>query len=379
MTLVYERDPGEGPRLHALVIGCGRFPWLSPDLNADRQACFDSGVEMIRFLARHSDRFSPPLTTIDCLLADPRVDPDGEEGDRYPGDPDTGEPGRAVDRPLAANVTAAFNALLTRCRPGDSVFFYSTSHGVAGRDETGLLVLEDVGSNPGNLWEQLLDVKSVAMYLPARVKAANVWIFMDACQEVLEELKDQAGGVTGIQPVKVSSTERARYPARCTALAAARYGTQTHAPAEGGIAYFTQALLDALGQSCVEKKGGEWRVTAKQIVFGLESVARAAGVPPIELTPLVVSTQAGHLLTLAEPSFPVHIVSRPMQLVAAAASAYLVDENSGQQFAKTPGAEWRFRVPAVPDTYEVHVQGPNGALIDTLEIDPPAIELELPR
>lgn len=378
MTLVYERDPGDGPRLHALVIGCGRFPWLSPDLNADRQACFDSAVEIVRFLERHSDSFAPRLATIDCLLADPRVDPAREE-DRYPGDPQTGRPARPVERPLAANVRAAFAGLVARCRPGDTVFFYSTSHGVAGRDETGLLVLEDVGSNPADAWEQLLDVKSVAMYLPARVKAANVWIFMDACQEVLEELKDQAGGVTPIQPVKVSSTERARYPSRCTALAAARYGTQTHAPAEGGVAYFTQALLDALGQSCVEKKGGEWRVTAKQLVFGLESVARAAGAPPIELTPLVVSTQAGHLLTLAEPSFPVHIVSRPLQLVAGAASAYLVGEGADRQFAKAPGAEWRFRVPPIPDAYEIHVQAPDGALVETLEIDPPAIERELSR
>lgn len=379
MTLVYEREIEPGPRMHALVIGCGRFPWLAPGLGANRQTCFDSGVEMVRFLAKHADLLEPRLATIDCLLADPRVDP-AQTADRLPADP--GAPDleeKPVDRPLADNVKAAFNALLERCRPGDSIFFYSTSHGVAGRDETGLLVLEDVGSNAGDPWEQLLDVKSVALYLPARARAANVWIFMDACQEVLEDLKDQAGGVTPIRPVRVSSTEMARYPVRSTALAAARYGALTHAPEAGGIAYFTQALLDALSRSCVEWKGGQWRVTARQIVFGLESVARAAGVPPIEMTPLLVYTQAGHLLTIDEPSIPVHIVSRPMQLVAEANSAYLVGENDERQFAKQANAEWRFRVPAKPSAYEIHVEAADGALTATLDIDPPAVEWELSR
>ncbi|MGZ8286512.1 MAG: hypothetical protein ACXW27_06825 [Allosphingosinicella sp.] len=374
MTLVYEREVEPGPRLHALVIGCGRFPWLSPALNADRQACFDSGVEMIRFLARHADQLEPKLATLDCLLADPRVDPD-QARDSLPADPELPAlRAGPVERPLAANVVAAFDALLLRCRPGDSVFFYSTSHGVAGRDETGLLVLEDVGSRAGDPWAQLLDVKSVAMYLPARAQAGNVWIFMDACQEVLEELKDQAGGVDAIQPVKVSATARARYPVSSTALAAARYGTQTHAPAAGGIAYFTQALLNGLGRSCVEKKGGQWRVTAKQIVFGLEDVARAAGVPPIETTSLIVSAQAGYLLTLPEPSIPVHISSVPMQLLAGAASACLVGADAAPLFPKAAGTEWRFWVPAKPDSYEIRV---DGALIETLEIDPPAVKREL--
>jgi hypothetical protein len=379
MTLVYQRDSTAGARLHGLVIGCGRFPWLPADLDANRQACFDSGVEMVRFLARHADQFEPRLATIDCLLADPRVDP-ANAPDLLPADPGLPDlQAGPVDRPLAVNVRAAFNALLARCRPGDSIFFYSTSHGVAGRDEVGLLVLEDAGSDEGDKWAQLLDVKSVAQYLPARAKAGNVWIFMDACQEVLEELKDQAGGLNPLRPVTVSSTAMALYPVRSTALAAARYGTQTHAPRAGGVAYFTQALLDGLGQSCVEKRGGQWRVTAQQIVYGLERVARAAGVPPIETTPLLIDTRAGHLLTLANPSIPVHIVSRPTQLVGTASSAYLLGQDSTPQFAKQPNVDWRFRVPASPDAYQIHVDAFDGALTATLEIDPPAVEWELSR
>lgn len=380
MTVVLQRDLADGPRLHALVIGCGRFPYLPGAPNSDRQACYDSAVAVIEFLAERADDLEPPLARVDCLLSDPRVPAGGQ--DMLLPSPEGTQAGlveMAVAPVREAEVRRAFEELLEAFRPGDTVFIYACSHGVAGRDETGLLVLEDVNSSLGSPWAQLLDVKSVALHLPARSGAANVWIFMDACQEILEELRDQAGGVRGIAPVTTTSSAMVTCPVRSTALAAARYGQQTFAPAAGGVAYFTQALLDALGQSCVEWRDREWRVTAKELNYGLDSIARAAGIPAIEVTALTSHNKQAHLLRVANPSVPVLITSRPAATLATARSAHLLDDAGNQLFGKGNGPEWRFRAPPQPASYRWRVEGITPPpLHGEIEIRPPAVELEIP-
>lgn len=386
MTLVLDLPRDDGPRLHAVVIGCGRFPHLPAHMQADRPACYDSAVEMVAFLAANADAFEPPLARIDCLLADPAT-PAGQI-DVLPGSvtervaaanpaAGAGLVAGPVDAPRQANVQKAFDDLLAACRPGDAVLVYGCSHGVAGRDETGLLVLEDVHSSPGNRWAQVLDMKYLASGLPAVTEASAVWVFMDACQEVIDDLKDTVGGANGFRPISYGAGQLARAKVKATALAAAHYGAATHAPPAGGVAYFTRALLDGIRACCVERIDGKWKSTAKELVYGLEKIARATGPQPITVSTLVTDTKEAALMRVAEPSIPVHISSVPSRTLDQAIEAYLLDGDARSN-PKQEGREWRFRVPIEPRSYEVNVVSKLGTPVTLpLHVSPPAVFLEV--
>lgn len=204
MTLVYERPfAGDGqapgadelspavPVMHALIIGIGRFSNLPPARDADRQACADSARAMISFLIEQdiAENLQVPLASIECLISDPSTaagDSD-ELTQTHPSRDPRGETN--VDPGTAADVRQACTDWLTRCRstdaqPADHLFLYVCSHGVAGRDEGALAVLEDINPDGLNPWSELLDIGSMARHVPAKCGAGAVWIFMDACQEV---------------------------------------------------------------------------------------------------------------------------------------------------------------------------------------------------
>lgn len=375
MTLVHQ-DVGVEPCMHALVVGCGRFPFMPNPAQVARQACYDSAVEMVRFLLEHQDSLLPRLGSVACLLADPQVAA-GEGLDRLPAGLPTIGQAVPVASPEQENVNDALNDLLGRCRPGDSLFLYFCSHGVAGRDETGLLVLEDVHRNAGNPWRQMLDVKYLAQVLPVRSGAASVWVFLDACQEVLPELKDQAGGVQLAAPIVAGVTEISRCPVVSATLSAGRYGTATHAPPEGGTAYFTRALIEGMTRCCVERRQQEWRVTAMRIMFGLENVARAVDGTMIETGPLLPFNKEAQLLRVDQPSIPVHVTSLPEAFLEGAADVRLLDEEHQVVATKPPGPEWRFRIDRIPSAYTVRVSR-DGVNQDThLDVDAPAAILEV--
>lgn len=383
MTVVLDRPCDGGARTHALVIGCGRFPHLDAALQADRQSCYDSALEVVTFLAAKADAFELPLARIDLLLADPRA-ASGTNADLLPeavrDRVDETAPAVAaflvigpVEAPTAQNVQLAFDRLVAAAQPGDAVVIYGCSHGVAGRDETGLLVLEDVGSSVANRWAQVLNVKFVASSLPARLQASSVWIFMDACQEVLVDLVDQVDGVTGLKPISVSFREVARSRVRSVAIAAAHYGGVTQAPVAGGTAYFTEALLDALGHSCVEVVDGRWKVTAKELPFAIERIAAARGLQTVEASVMTIDTRASALLSVEAPNVPVHVASIPARMLEHATSAYLHD-GAVQVFPKAAGAEWRFRAPLTPSSYQLHIHRTGSPdFVEQIDIRPPAV------
>ena len=230
MTLVYQRSfsdngalPGanevspDGPVMHALIMGIGRFSKLPPARDANRQACADSARAMTAFLIEQSEagNLEAPLASIECLISDPSA-PQGAEdqlAQTHPlCDP---RPDTNVNSGIINNVSQACTDWLTRCRredktlprPGDHLLLYICSHGVAGRDHGALAVLEDVDPGGFNSWSELLDVGSMARYIPAKCKAGAVWIFLDACQEVLDELKDKVGGPNVFRPVTLDVRE----------------------------------------------------------------------------------------------------------------------------------------------------------------------------
>ncbi len=376
MSIVYQA-PGNGPRMHALVIGCGRFPYMTNPAEAARQACYDSAVEIIRFLVEHCDRLMPPLGSIDCLLADPRVDPQNKDDELLLDMPGTALVSGPVDRPTQENVTVALNELAARCRPSDTLFLYFCSHGVAGRDETGLLVLEDVNRYAGNPWQQILDVKFLAQALPVRSAAAAVWMYLDACQEVIPELKDRLNGAKLTAPLDATATEISRCRVVSATLSAGRYGAKTHAPPGGGVAYFTRALIEGMTRCCVERREREWRVTAMRIMFGLEGVARAVDGTVIETSQLIPFNKEAQLLRVDQPSIPVHITSVPSSFIEGSVQAQLIDDTNQVVCTKGQNEEWRFRIGRIPSSYTVRLTY-NGKQHDShLEVEAPAVLFEV--
>ncbi|MEO1920816.1 MAG: hypothetical protein ABGW84_02895 [Sphingomonadaceae bacterium] len=377
MTLIFDRSGDiAGKKMHALVIGAGRFPHFGDGKNANVQSCYDSAVAIIDFLLDHKDRLEPQLATIDCLLGNPSVDPD-QASDTMPAREQHGIAHDVdVARPIEAEVKGIFDDFISRFEPGDSAFLYFCSHGVVGREEVGLLVLEDINSRAGSPWAQILDVKFAAQNLPARLEAESVWLFMDACQERIPELAEQVGGAKGIDAFSVQTRDLVNYRAKSLALAAGRFGNTTYAPEEGGVAHFTQALLDGLTYCCVDRRGGEWRISSKQLQWELETVARAAGYPSIEVTQLVGSGQPRFLMTVDEPSIPVHVFSRPESLLRQASNAQAKDLFGHSTFTKT-GPDWRFRAPPSPDQYQLEIAVGEKTLTAPLEINPPAVEWEI--
>lgn len=376
MTLVYN-VPDPAPRMHALVVGCGRFPFMDDPNAAARQACYDSAVEMVRFLVAHESNFIPPLASIHVLLSDPRVDPATAKDALMLQVPGSALQPGPVDSAVQANVTAALGDFVERCRPGDSLFLYFCSHGVAGRDETGLLVLEDANKNRANPWRQMLDVKYLAQALPACSKAASVWVFLDACQEVIPDLKDRLGGMQLDQPVVATATEMARCSVVSATLSAGRYGAEVHAPPGGGTAYFTSALIEGMTTCCVERRERQWRVTAMRIMYGVEKVARAVDGAIVETSQLIPFNKEAHLLRIERPGVPVHIESIPGRFLEGATLAQLFDDGGNVVSEKIVGQEWRFRVSHIPASYSLRVTYEGHGYDTELEIDAPALSYEM--
>lgn len=379
MTLVYDRrdDLTNEPQMHAFVVGCGRFPHIAKTEKADRLAAYDSAIAMIDFLLSQEDTMEPRLATVDCLLADPRINPESAQ-DEFPARPTYGinQP-IPVKRPTEAGFKHAINEFILRCRPGDSVYIYFCSHGVAGRDETGLLVLEDIKSLPGNQWQQLVDVKTLAQNLPVFINAKNAWIFMDACQEVLDELYDLSGGVNTLIPVTVTAPQVAKHTGPITALCSGRYGQQTFAPENGGIGYFTLALLDGLTKSCVDRNNLRWKVSSAQLSSSLETVATAAGYPKIAVTNLLTPGRTAFLVDVADPSIPVLVTSRPASTLMSADKACARSNDSSQEFQKNGNGAWRFRAPAEPMRYTINIEKDGSQSRFAMEVTPSAVVWEI--
>ena len=283
MTLVYDRRSAmadDEPQLHALVIGCGRFPHFDGDVN--RKACTDSAVAMVELLLKHADRFEAKLASIELLLSDPDVNKGEDRFHALPEHDPRADPALPVERRESVEpacedeVTVAYEAWFARCRSDrhDPMLFYGCSHGLADRDSEGLMVLEDVKSRT-NKWRQVLNVSSMASGLPIHFRPGAAWFFLDACQELLTDIVDQIRGVVGIQPVPVTATERREYNMQGGArplVMGTDYGLRTYAGKEG-VAFFTQALLEGIERYCFEPRGARHFITGRKLAQGVPELS----------------------------------------------------------------------------------------------------------
>ena len=366
--------------MHALVLGIGRFPHLDGAPAGDRPACVDSAKAVVDFLVRNADQFDAPLATIECLLSDPRNELGADRLARTDPAHDPRET-EAVDSGIHQHVEKACDDWMDRVRENDVLFLYCSSHGLAERDLRCFLVCEDYNERPTNKARYLLNIGSIAAALPAAKRAGAVWIFVDACQEVLEELVRIVGGVRGIEPVQANLDQITTWPVRSIAVGAASFGQFAYAPAAGGVAYFTEALLHGLEHCCVEAQAGGWHITTKQLLFSLDDVAFARNARAIRSA--VLSSPSGNqrLMRVETPRIPVAISTRPEAMMA---SAQQVDirtrRNTGTALATKADTSgiWRCELSLDERQLEVRLdfaQQPQKLL--PFDLDPPSVRVEV--
>lgn len=378
MTLIYKRtlDDDTKPRMHALVIGIGRFPDLDDAPDGDRLACADSARAIVEFLVKNEDRFEANLASIDCLISDPRNKANEDEIQKTHPEHDPRNDTH-VEPGLQKDVVAICKEWKDRSREGDCFFLYCCSHGLAGRDERGFLVCEDYNSDPDNKPGYLLNVGSIAKSLPAARKAGSAWIFMDACQEVLDELLDLEGGVGGIQPIRAGLRDQVNWPVKSTAVVAAQLGHLAHAPPEGGKAYFTETLLHGLEKCCVESLNGKWCVTSKIIENTLAQLSDVLDVQKVS-TSRLTDTQPHHkLMSIDDPRIPIAIATKPETLMTRAQQVEIKPRRVDSNAVETKNgsdATWRCELPLDERQYEVCLTDSEGApKQQDFDLDPPSV------
>ncbi|MGB3625798.1 MAG: hypothetical protein WA989_08215 [Henriciella sp.] len=378
MTLVFERKlDGVGPRMHAMVLGVGRFSHVKPDRNPERKACPDSARAMVEFLMAYQDRFLAPLASIECLLSDPRNDA-GKDTLAHLGAHDP-RPDDSVDPGTIAGVRKASNAWLDRGQEGDVYFFYGCSHGVAGRDGGGLFVCEDWGASH-NRGEGLLDVRSIADEMPSGMKASGAWVFLDACQEVITELAEMVGGVDAYRPKSVGYRKLGSI--RSVSLAATPYAGTAFAPDEG-VAYFTDVLLQGLKDSFVEPENSLWYVTGRQVMTTLDRLFLALHGRVIEPTTIGLPGFGHRLMPVDTPRVAVAVDTVPQKLILDALRVEVCPDRQDEGPVVTRADDeltWRFFLPLDERRLVVRMQHPPSEhRSQPFHLEPPATIVKVPK
>jgi hypothetical protein len=338
--------------MHAFILGCGRFPHFDAALGVDREATVAGAREIIALLQERADDFMAPLATIECLLSDPKV----KAGDdtlavSSPHDP---RQTNKVDPVLRENVAKAGDDWIDRCKAGDHLFFYMSTHGIA-EEHNALGVCEDVMSSKRRKWYHSLNISTLAIGLAAKTNAGRAWIFFDACQEIVPELFGRFTGTPGLHLIEDIDTRAVARGKRPFALAASKLGTSAWAPTDGKPPFFTQALLHGMRYSCVEAIDGVgWVVTGEKLAFSLSKIAEAAldwrGLQPEQLVRFNEPNVA--LLRIATPEVPVIIrTAIESHLPQALGALAVCDDNTVEPIAwiKSDEMAWRFSVAAHPN------------------------------
>lgn len=360
MTLVYPAaDPGypdsgglpPTPVTHAFVIGCGRFPYLSSNRGMDRAATAAGARQMLQFLTQFGPRFLAPIATIECLISDPAVQPGQDKVDIVQA-PGAAPVSVAVDAVLKGNAEAAGEAWINRCRQGDHMFFYMSSHGITdGAAALGLF--EDVLSNKNRKWSQSLNITTLSQGLMVN-GADRAWVFLDACQEVIQDVIGAPTGSPSLDLIQWSVSDLVRLKRKPVTLAGSRLGGRAWAPTDGRPPYFTQALLAGLSNAFVEPLPGlGWVVTGQQILFGINDVADAVlDWSGLQADPLHIFNERGlGLLRIEAPQVPIKISTFTEAHMANCTNGEAVSDDGGAptvvwQAPANGTLVWRFMVDA---------------------------------
>lgn len=267
MTLILKRDIDPGA--HALVIGCGSYPYagstsdtlfVPPLVSAPRSA-----RELAQWLIEHRDDLEPPLASLELLLAEPIVPADGSPpqhsknvsqfdtaafglpaaDDPRGGVLDVGQPNFADLKKAIKDWHARVNASADAAK-GVSLF-YAVGHGF--QTSAQLYLPYDFGEDPNVTWNEVLALDEFSVN-SISLKAFRQILIGDCCRTELPVgyAAPQVDGDPVLGPV-VSALKRQR--AQLEVFSAPKYSA-----AEGdrnGVSNLMQRLIEALnGAWCDE-------------------------------------------------------------------------------------------------------------------------------
>ena len=145
---------GEGGKTYAVVIGVDNY--LSPNVPKLRYAVADANI----FAQAIKQTLKLPNENVFLLTSDSPDDP---------------------NHPRAVNIANRLAWLNSHCKREDTIIFYFAGHGITMDKQPYLLTEESDNSNSLSLGVSSLPGAVLMDYL-SKVKAANVWLVLDACR-----------------------------------------------------------------------------------------------------------------------------------------------------------------------------------------------------
>jgi hypothetical protein len=280
MSLVYPAsDPNVStPQTHALLIGVGHYPHLIQGGGALAINHFNMGQlpsppasaqAMAKWLIEkrtttHVNTLAP-LGTVELLLSPTSyTDPTGAS--------------RTVDDATFANISTAFQSWLSRCNrnPDNIGIFYFCGHGLE-RTDTYLLA-SDHGDSSYLPWRNTINLSATELGVRAAAKARTFSWLIDACRN--NPIDTVKWPLIAAQPLYTPPIQQ--FPPRVNqVLRATTVNDVAHGPQNGGVSYFTAALircLDSLGAAST-KVGPNWRVTTDSLTSAMAELMRRTPLP----------------------------------------------------------------------------------------------------
>jgi hypothetical protein len=342
LTLLRDRQVAEGEvaAAHALVIGIGRYEWLS----GGKQKKLFSGREgmgqltspplsaraFADWLLDTYDNPDAPLCSVDLLVSDAKQVHvrDGKE--------------LAIQPATADNVVKAIRAWVDRAtRPNDLFFFFFSGHGISAGTQMTLLC-EDFGSDEHDPLEQAIDFTGFHQGMDFATARRQCY-FVDACQVATATVLDSAGnhyGRTGMQPKGPHNPLARQAPVfQSTVAGQLAYGRPHRS------SYFTEALLRAFEgpASGDDDDGKTWWVQTSALNRALPVLLRRMDPPEglIEQAPTTfLSNFPLHRLKDRPQKIPVDVWCDPEGMTAQAVLSYASGEAHGARPKPAP-TPWR--------------------------------------
>lgn len=338
MTLLYEAQL-DGPVTHAFIVGCGRYPYLQANHAANRRAPVAGAIALAKMLIDDRDRLVAPLGSLEILLSDPTIDDGSVDIGNVLGDVLT----TLVEPADERHFRDRGDEWLGRIRPGDAAVFYFSGHGIADRQGGAVGLLEDIKSRSNRPWAQSFSASNLSQALQT-LGTASVWVFFDACQEIVAEFADRLWQVKNIDLKEVSLADITGEVCEPLALAGARTGQLAWAPVDFEPPFFTQVLIKGLSGCCVERTQSHgWAVTGRMLLFGLRQLGEAMfDQVVVRPQPILPYSEMQALMTVDQPFMHLTVRSIPEVHLTQMASVQL--KHQDLEIVSSVAAQFVWRV-----------------------------------
>jgi hypothetical protein len=249
-----DEQAGDGPQLHALIIGIDHYPHLGVAGARERELPLLSNLSsptvsaraLAQWLVDHEKWLSGvKLGSVNLVVAP--VPANGAAAAPAPGS-------------LHA-IMIAFNDWFGRCnKNGDNIaLFYFCGHGL--QKDVLLLLPEDFGEQKHNPWTQMIDFDATYRGM-ANCAAKTQYFIVDACREWSEDYVLDSN----VRGVALGRADLRKQGARLApTLFGAAPGLAALSLKPGTVSRLTSAIIDCLGGKAAVRLNGRWHVNVEKL------------------------------------------------------------------------------------------------------------------